>query len=323
MSFFSEIVTSLLTENISIGSVNDAIDRTYEVEINYRTNGEDKATGKRIIQPVAYGLTKAGNPVIRAFQPYGDTTSKTPSWKFFRIDRITSWKPKYKQIFKQAPPGMFSAEGEFNPNGDKTMSVVYNIAQFNNKPKHSDLQTGDNGGPVKKDKIKKKHYSYKDNETLKKIDGLRKQLDNPIYISDILKKDSDDKEINSHGTGPVLKQQTAQEPRHISYKDNDAITKLNGIKTQLEEPKRYAPGFQKPQINTGIQRPTTGPITKTSQQTVSDKLNDIDRELTEPQRPTTGPVTKTTQSPQQLYKAGDKVPQSVLDDWNNERQKRK
>ena len=164
MSFFSDIVESiLLTEGVPVGKVNDAIDRTYEVEINYRTDGKDNATGKRIIQPVAYGLTKAGNPVIRAFQPYGDTTSKIPSWKFFRLDRIIGWKPKFKQKFTEAPPGMHNAEGNFNPNGDKTMSVVYNIAQFGNKKQRPNTQVADNGGPVEKEKLKKLAKKIKPN----------------------------------------------------------------------------------------------------------------------------------------------------------------
>lgn len=315
MGFFSDIVESiLLTESIPVGKVNDAINRTYEVEINYHTDGKDEATGKRIIQPVAYGLTKAGNPVIRAFQPYGDTTSKIPSWKFFRLDRIASWKPKYKQVFRTPPPGMHEADGTFNPNGDKTMSIVYNIAQFNSTNKNSNIQAGETGGPVEKDKLKKKYYSYKDNETLKKLDGIKKQLDNPVYISDILKKGADDKEIKSIGTGPITKQNTIQ-PKHISYKDNDALTKLNGIRKQLENP-TYAPGYEKPQIEQP--RPTTGPVTKLH--TVSDKINDIDKELSEPQTQiTSGPVQKN----QQLYNVGDKVPQSVLDNWNKEQEKRK
>lgn len=315
MSFFSDIVTSiLLTESVAVGKVNDAINRTYEVEINYHTDGKDEATGKRIIQPVAYGLTKAGNPVIRAFQPYGDTTSKVPSWKFFRLDRISSWTPKYKRVFRDPPPGMHEADGVFNPNGDKTMSVVYNIAQFNNTKKEPNVQVGETGGPVEKSKVKKKYYSYKDNETIKKLDGIKKQLDNPVYISDILKKGADDKEVNKVGTGPVMKQNKPtvtppSTPTHISYKDNDAIKKLDGIKKQLENP-RYAPGYEKPQP----QRPTTGPVLK--QQTATEKLNDIDKELSTPVQ--SGPVEK-----EQLYKVGDKVPQSVLDDWNKERQKRR
>jgi hypothetical protein len=114
--------------------------------------------------------------------------------------------------------------------------------------------------------------------------------------------------VSKVGTGPIMKQNTSTKP-YISYKDNDAIKKLDGIKKQLENP-RYAHGYEKPQP----QRPTTGPVMK--QQTVTDKLNDIDKELSTPIQ--NGPIEKN-----QLYKPGDKVPQSVLDDWNKEREKRK
>ena len=56
----------LLQESVSINSVNDAIDAHTRIIINYHTKGEDIATGARIIEVYAYGLTKAGNPVIRA-----------------------------------------------------------------------------------------------------------------------------------------------------------------------------------------------------------------------------------------------------------------
>ena len=67
----------------------------------------------RIIEVYAYGLTKAGNPVIRAFQPYGDTSSRVPSWKFFRIDRIIYWKPT-KQIFTKPASDYYKNIGNFN-----------------------------------------------------------------------------------------------------------------------------------------------------------------------------------------------------------------
>ena len=59
----------LITEAASVNDVNSAIDNHERVIINYHTNGEDANTGARVIEVYAYGLTKAGNPVIRAFQP--------------------------------------------------------------------------------------------------------------------------------------------------------------------------------------------------------------------------------------------------------------
>ena len=57
------------------------------------------------------------------------------------------------------------------------------------------------------------------------------------------------------------------------------------------------------------------------QETASDKLSAIDKELSgdTKQPATSGPVQKT----QQLYNVGDKVPQSVLDDWQKEQERRK
>lgn len=112
-----------LVEATSVSSVVDAIKGRYKVTINYK--GDPKhgiAPGIRTIEPYVYGLTKAGNPCIRAYQPYGDTASKVPSWKMFRLDRIISWKPTFALILKPAP--------KFNVNGDKSMSVVYNIIDF-------------------------------------------------------------------------------------------------------------------------------------------------------------------------------------------------
>lgn len=43
--------------------------------------------------------------------------------EIFRLDRILDWRPT-GQYFTQARP-------DFNPNGDRSMSVVYDIANFN------------------------------------------------------------------------------------------------------------------------------------------------------------------------------------------------
>lgn len=129
MSIFSEIVREILEENVDVKSVNDAIDRKYEVLINYRGE-EGEHTGPREIQPVAYGTTKAGFPAIRAFQPNGDTSSRVPSWKMFRLDRIESWKPQPDKVFDQPPGFDQQILGQFNPNGDESMSQVFKVASF-------------------------------------------------------------------------------------------------------------------------------------------------------------------------------------------------
>lgn len=130
MSLFGKILQSL-NESADVKAVNDAINNRYEVVITYHSKGKDENTGQRLIQPVAYGTTTAGYPVIRAYQPYGDTTTRTPSWKFFRLDRIDEWRPLTMHQFSMPPGASREATlGSFNPNGDETMAQVYNIADF-------------------------------------------------------------------------------------------------------------------------------------------------------------------------------------------------
>lgn len=131
----------ILKESVSVNSIEDSIKNRYRVVINYEGDpSHGIAPGIRTIEVYAYGLTKAGNPVIRAFQPYGDTASKVPNWKFFRIDRIKSWKPTYSLVTKPA--------NGFNPDGDRSMSVVYSIANFSD-----DIDISNMTGPKQTPKV--------------------------------------------------------------------------------------------------------------------------------------------------------------------------
>ena len=121
----------ILNESVEQNKVIDAIKKRYEVKLTYRADDDPKGTGQRLIQPVAYGLSKTGNPVFRAFQPLGDTKTKVPHWKLFRLDRVEGWAPLKKRKFSEPPNFPYTtAEGKFNPNGDKSMSEVYIIANF-------------------------------------------------------------------------------------------------------------------------------------------------------------------------------------------------
>lgn len=140
MNILLEIYNKIiLNETVSVNSVTDSIKNRYRVTINYEGDpSHGIAPGIRTIEVYAYGLTKAGNPVIRAYQPYGDTVTTVPSWKFFRIDRIKKWSPTYSLVTKPAPG--------FNPNGDKSMSTVYSIANFSEVPNISNM-TGPKQSP--------------------------------------------------------------------------------------------------------------------------------------------------------------------------------
>lgn len=135
MDFLEGIIAEILTEDAKASDIVDAIKKRYEVNMSYRADDDPKGSGPRVVQPVAYGLTKKGNPVMRAFEPYGDTKTRVPRWKFFRLDRITSWKPMRNRRFTEPPAEQWRAAGavgDFNPNGDESMSEVYVVADFVN-----------------------------------------------------------------------------------------------------------------------------------------------------------------------------------------------
>lgn len=132
MNAIDAFIEELLLESADVSQVIDAIKKRYEVKINYKKPGDDEeGTGERIIQPVAYGTSKKGTPLLRAFQPFGDTKTKVPRWKLFNINNIEEWKPLKRNKFSE-PPGQFYSDGigAFNPYGDKTIGNVMAIADF-------------------------------------------------------------------------------------------------------------------------------------------------------------------------------------------------
>ena len=210
----------LIVESASVEDVDSAIDKHERIIVNYHTKGEDKHTGARVIEVYAYGLTKAGNPCIRVFQPYGDSTTTVPNWKFMRLDRISAWKPT-GQIFTRPADFYYKNLGNFNPNGDDTMSVVYKIAKFGN---NEQLPQSDNGPKLK-------HDVYK-TDTEHRMERLRNQLNNPIKLSDI-KTANGFKNIEEphNDNGPKLKKQQSDDV----YK-TDTERGMERLRQQLDNP---------------------------------------------------------------------------------------
>lgn len=206
----SELLSEiLLEESVSVEDITDAIDNHTRVIMNYNsTRGEGNNTGPRVVEVYAYGLTKAGNPVIRAFQPYGDTTSRVPSWKMFRLDRIDNWNPT-NQTFSRPASDYYKGLGDFNPNGDNTMSIVYKVAKFDGSE--------DNGS----------EEVFKTN-TEKNMERLRQQLDNPINIEDLKNQQAAYNQL-------LNKQET--EPEEEVYK-TDTERGIESLRKQLENPRK-------------------------------------------------------------------------------------
>lgn len=221
MKLLEDILNKLLLkESVSINDVEDAIDNHKRIIINYHSKGEDNNTGARVIEVYAYGLTKAGNPCIRAFEPMGDTTTKVPSWKFFRLDRISAWKPT-EQTFSRPADFYYKGLGEFNPNGDETMSVVYKIAQFGNE---NIFQQNDESKPKTKQDVFK-------TDTENKMERLRQQLSKPITLDDIKKGDAF-KQLNQN-----TQQETGPKTKEDVYK-TDSEKELERRRQQIQNPQK-------------------------------------------------------------------------------------
>ena len=240
----------LLAESASVENVNSAIDNHSRIIITYHTDGKDEATDARVIEVYAYGLSKSGNPVIRAFQPYGDTTSRVPSWKFFRLDRIDSWKDT-GQHFSAPASDYYKGLGEFNKNGDKTMGIVYKVAKF-----------GDEG-------LKNKGRVAK-TDTEKRLERLRQQTKNPIMLSDLKAKTN-----AANKTEPAAKEEpkepeTFKTPTERGFEklrreianprfiDLSKFDKYNRKKTKPEPPKvKEEPPIEEPAAKEEPKEPET------------------------------------------------------------------
>ena len=125
-------VKSLILEVASIDSVVKAIKNKDKVIIYY-DGDEPGGRGLRSIEPVCFGYSRAGNPVLRAWDDEGASHTAykgeqpLPGWRLFRVDKIQSFKPSGEK-FTTPKPG-------YNTNGDKSMTRVIINAVFVNQQK--------------------------------------------------------------------------------------------------------------------------------------------------------------------------------------------
>lgn len=124
-------VKSLILEVASIDSVVNAIKNKDKIIIYY-DGDEPGGRGLRNIEPVCFGYSKAGNPVLRAWDEEGASHTAykgeqpLPGWRLFRVDKIQSFRPSGDK-FNEPKPG-------YNPRGDKSMTRVIINAIFDNQP---------------------------------------------------------------------------------------------------------------------------------------------------------------------------------------------
>ena len=116
-----ESLKGLICEIASFDSVVNAIKQKQKVIINY-DGDEPGGKGIREIEPVCFGVSKAGNKVVRAWDDEGASHTgyigekPLPGWRLFRLDKILSFKPTGENFTEIRP--------NFNPNGDKSMISI-------------------------------------------------------------------------------------------------------------------------------------------------------------------------------------------------------
>jgi len=121
----------LLTENVSNEVIKDAITNKQTCELKYLDDEKlPEGAQARTIQPVAYGYSLKGNPVIRAYQTSGPSLKVNkkgiplPDWRLFRVDRVKSMIPM------KGDDSLFLTFAEpplYNPVGDNSMNrMMYN-----------------------------------------------------------------------------------------------------------------------------------------------------------------------------------------------------
>lgn len=244
MEYIKNIIKEILTEEARITDVSNAIRQRKEVKINYEADDEPKGKGERIIQPVAYGLSKAGNLVLRAFQPYGDTKTKVPHWKMFRLDKILNWKTLWGKTFNE-PPAQYPAEGEFNKSGDKTMSRVYLVANFERSKEYYDGKRAKglfDYNKKRQEMAAEKDPLYKFKQNLNRVQktndvtqrvknnpskNAREYVTNDDYIKDMEKVKNNAKDIQPQTSGPIYSGDSEGQNNVVNI-DNTVNVENNG-----------------------------------------------------------------------------------------------
>lgn len=257
------LTEGILNESVGGDKVIESLNKRIAVLINY-ADKDSSHTGKRYIEPYVYGLTKKGNPAIRAYQYWGDTKRGVPKWKLFRLDRIISWEPT-EEVFDLEPNARGWAAEAFNNNGDGSLIEIFKIVDLKQKP-------------------------LTDYEKLK---ARTRKLQNskPVNINDFLNKK------NQTNTGPVEPIQT-EAPQQgpitgdttnpTSNKPEDLMGDDNFMKmlqrnleiTAHEKNKKFKrPANPEPEIDSNIEEPVettpvnSGPIIDNNKETPNQSAN--------------------------------------------------
>lgn len=127
MNLYS-LLNNLILEAANRSEIEEAIEKHRTIRIYYEGD-ESIARGWRWIEPYVYGISKADNPIIRAFQIEGVTDTETPAWKTFRTDKISRWI-RTPKIFFEPISSRDRSVPKYRENGDDAMITIYKQARF-------------------------------------------------------------------------------------------------------------------------------------------------------------------------------------------------
>lgn len=122
-----DTIKTFINEAVSFDDLQRAI-RNKDVIIITYDGDEPGGKGYRTVYPVCLGRSLKGNLVLRAYEPEGASHSVAigkkilPGWRLFRIDKTFTFQ-RTGEKFTELP-------SNYNPKGDKLMSVVYLNAQM-------------------------------------------------------------------------------------------------------------------------------------------------------------------------------------------------
>lgn len=122
-----EIPTDVPKTGNKIDSIMDSI-KNKRITVMYYDGDEPGGKGNREIEPVAFGYSKAGNQVLRAWDFLGAShtdflgTQPLPGWRLFRVDKIMTYIPTDEKFNEIRP--------NYNKTGDKSMNRLIINAKF-------------------------------------------------------------------------------------------------------------------------------------------------------------------------------------------------
>lgn len=257
MTLFENISeeTFLLLEEVSGDRISNAINGLHPAWIVYDDKQGGKGKNRRLIYPVAYGKTKTGNFVVRAFQREGSSKRglttppndrEMPQWKFFRTDRIKSWRTISSNTYK--PDELVG----FNPEGDESMTDIYCIAPIGNakdfvkkdEPKITmkpiTKQDVDNSG--KETQTQVQQTSEPEQQTTQNRKLSAKEIVNniwdniktgakSIFDKKNVENDEQNTNINNRVNAPETKPVTKQEVDSLQQQGNQAVNNTTNTDT--------------------------------------------------------------------------------------------